>query len=530
MYILIFCSAGLFGLNIFYEYIGDYEISLPEHAAERFIAEIGPDYFNETIKAVFGDVTGEFEDNGTVLEECYISKIKTGNSLTYRKKSDAYTSDRPAYIVSADKRDLCTVVFRTDSQKTKYKFPIWKIDSVEICKDYFDFELRSVTVTAPHEAIVKINGKAADSKYIAVKRLESSLLSEFETGKSGIPYYRVMYEIDGLYNQPEVEVIFNGEKLIGTDGNVYDYPSSVTKSYSVQVPKGSAVYVNGIELNDSFISRSQVAYSVEWELEKNTMYRDRYTVNGLFSEPEFKVIYKDTELFSEDGLYDIPESERYTVEVTAPSAAELFINGRRLTEAYVSETLEGYGFLDVARLYLPKLPTYTVYKAKGFYSEPEVKVILKETELTPHIYTVSEEEHSIAYEYDLPASDELKNEHSELAESFIEAYINYTSEGYNNTESNLNTVKSFLLNGTDTYKRLSSSIDSIKFNSPYASKEYTLLEADDFVSYSDICFSCRVRAELLMTRYGEAQTYNGIFDLVFLYSNGGWKVANMIFV
>lgn len=159
----------------------------------------------------------------------------------------------------------------------------------------------SVTVDVPGGSEVYVNGIRVNTRYIADKNLKYSFLNKLEEMKENAPTSTV-YKIEGLYESPEVKVLFNGEELVPAEesnSDMYRYPfNSGFNNYTLTVPEGAKVAVNGIDITDAeeYIFESDVEYS-EVSAYKNELRNPLvcrvYSLIGLFFEPEIVVTDKD---------------------------------------------------------------------------------------------------------------------------------------------------------------------------------------------------------------------------------------------
>jgi len=151
-------------------------------------------------------------------------------------------------------------------------------------------ETYSVTVKAPSNANVAVNGYLLTEEYIVDLKQYEDVLEE-EKGTEGLPC-EVTYRIDGMFGGAEVKADLDGTvlELIENDNNYsFAYPEEAKYSISVRVPKGSTLYIGEQKVDESRIHseidmpRLEGLESYIGELPKMTL----YSFDGLYIMPSF---------------------------------------------------------------------------------------------------------------------------------------------------------------------------------------------------------------------------------------------------
>ncbi len=107
------------------------------------------------------------------------------------------------------------------------------------------------------------------------------------------------------------------------------------QSYGLAFPKGAEVHVNGKVLTKETL-KAESAFSVYGE--------DGYSacmLENFFERPIVKVTYDGKELTAREGrdfLFDAPDAKLHTLTLTAPENAIVRINGKRVTDYFLTET------------------------------------------------------------------------------------------------------------------------------------------------------------------------------------------------
>lgn len=154
------------------------------------------------------------------------------------------------------------------------------------------------TVTVPKGAEVYVNDIRLTTEYISEKDVAYPFLNPLEKELENAPKSTV-YKISGLYNTPELRVVYDGEELESEEREgkaLYRFKNS-GMDYTLQLPKNAIVTVNGIDISgkDEYISSKGVEYfdvrAYKEEL-VNPSVCNVYTLKGMLFVPE--ILVKDS--------------------------------------------------------------------------------------------------------------------------------------------------------------------------------------------------------------------------------------------
>ncbi len=303
-------------------------------------------------------------------------------------------------------------------------------------------------------------------------------------------------------------------------------------SVGITVPPETFVKVNGVQLDSSYITNGRVEYGNISEFEKGVdgvPYRVKYTVKGLFDMPEITAFDKNNKSLP----VDIAEYEFYVgsestltnnVEVTLPTGYSLYLNNVKVSDEYISNKNSGYSLLDDVDGFDGVLPTMCTYTIKGLYLKPKIKV--QDTNGNEVSLKEKAEE---TYIYDLQCDDDAKAEHEALVLDFAKSYIKYTANGETNIEENFANLRSYVLSGSSADTLIKNSYNGVIWNNTYTVK-YNSLNASNFIVYDDSCFSCDLVYDTDFRLYNYTKHYEGSFKLVFVKTNGSFKLSKMIII
>lgn len=209
-----------------------------------------------------------------------------------------------------------------------------------------------------------------------------------------------------------------------------------------------------------------------------------------------------------DGYIDTEND----ITITAPSAAEVKINGVKVSDSYVTDKNVKFDPVKNVDSYV-KAPTNVVYKVSGLIAKPQITATLNGVDLDPKfdgkVCTVS-------YPTDAALLESQKTMINAISEAYGKYIINRGSQEAINKYlvgtakkkmSNIEAVWAFLYGKSYTY-------------------EFRNQKISDMVKYSDNCFSCNIYYDLYV-KWGEGEkTYDTSMTYTFVKTNGGWYMAD----
>lgn len=298
----------------------------------------------------------------------------------------------------------------------------------------------------------------------------------------------------------------------------------------ITAPSDAAVSVNGIVLDEEYITEARVEYPGVGAFEagvETTPHRKTYTVDGLMLTPEIEVTRdgRPVEMTeSERGSYVYGKAPEFTAfaEAAAPSDASVYINGILLTADHLTGESVPYSLLDDAMGYASPMADRVVYRVEGLSKAPTVEARSQDGRTLPVEYT---DGGRVVFDY--PASDVTAAECSGWTEEFVRAYISFTAQGYVNTDANFRALAgAYLMNGSAAYDYMLAFKEGVKWNNPY-DVTYRSLKLEDFIPYGDNCFSCRASFDVTFSTYGIENRYSGRLRLLAVRASDGWRIAGM---
>ena len=217
-FILIFCIAMSVVMNRLNDWLVRFEASQPTAKCQQVFTELfqDPDWQEiYELSATPGNITAENYEN-------YMTQKVGDQQLTYIETSAGLSGDKK-YIVRCGSEKVAT--FTLCNLAPDADLPDWQLGKVEI---FYQAQL-SVTVMAPPEYTVLVNGQELDESYVI--RTISTKAEEFLP--QNVHGYRMNEMIiDGLLTAPQVEILDQQGTSVEV---IYD---SQTHCYSVEA--GSA--------------------------------------------------------------------------------------------------------------------------------------------------------------------------------------------------------------------------------------------------------------------------------------------------
>lgn len=206
-----------YGLKTLENWMADYESALPKYVAQNVFDKYFADPDYGALLEAQGYTLSPAETKDDLIN--YV-KAQIGDGETvYHEAVSGVTGDRIKYVVSAGETPFAQFTIIKSGETTEYGNELYMLEGYEI---YYKTETTSVTVVAPSDAQVRVNGYLLDKTYVtAAEETEScghmpgKVLRNDDTTE-GIKFYT--YYIDGL--------LFDTENITVTDKN--GFPCNVT--------------------------------------------------------------------------------------------------------------------------------------------------------------------------------------------------------------------------------------------------------------------------------------------------------------
>lgn len=221
-----------------------------------------------------------------------------------------------------------------------------------------------IVINVPKGSEVYVNEIRLSTKYITNQEAKYPLLNPLEENSDGVPS-STEYTLNGMTVSPTIRVVYNGTELVRCDGygeNSFFYQlSDATRDYTLRVPCGSGVKVNGIDIssNGDFIESTVKEYpdiSKYSDKLSNPLEYTVYSLKGLFSEPTVSVVDGNGNEYAicsgDNNCYEcfllLPEAdasscESYAIDFAQAMMEYSFLGRDKLAESFnkvLSKTLK----------------------------------------------------------------------------------------------------------------------------------------------------------------------------------------------
>lgn len=510
--------AILCGFFVFYSYMGAYEASQPQAAADGYLAGITEDDILAMAETEIGKLSMKYEDPDSYLE-IYKNALAENKPLCQKLLTES-TAEAPVYSVMCGEVEMCRMVLAEDG-KGGFGFARWKVESC-------DFPIGNITdngmkyeLYVPAGASLKINGITPGDP--SDDGVPCPAVSELETPEMASCTY---YELGVLYREPEIVCTLESGScpVFERDGMlICALPGSETEEYEITAPGDAAVYVNDVLLSEKYIKESGLPYDYsEFDASDSLPAKTVYATGELFAEPSVKVILGETELTAKKsgGSYtaEYPASLMYELTVKAPKGSAVTVNGKDAgAPASTERAFEGLLADTVA------VPEYDVYTVSGLFAPAAVAGTLDGAAIE---FTEVTENGKQTFTSDFASA--VGDGVTDFAMDFVEAYFHYTSEGYRNTDANLAAALAFVQPNTELYQNIRGSKIGYDFVTPVTSEVYNQLEVTGTYLLNDGTCVVKIAFDVDQTIVYVNRNYAGEIFLHVTGSGDGMKISAMV--
>jgi hypothetical protein len=537
------CSVFVWGVN---QLVDVYDRSAPERVVDEYVGQLsGATLFNDIAQRIKATKT-EFESELSATESAL--------------KSLSFEADKRYFLVSESDTGMLYDVFsgnthlyslalgkRSEAEIFSIKINFWEIRNVEFIDSCIASAAKTYTVSAPVDADVRINGVKVSSEYITNNNYLFFIGSVWETEVPDIARC-VLYTVNGLYGPPTVTATLDGEELevyVDEDGTSYHvkYPSKWVKDYTVSVPSGASVHVNGVlatkihsngKGNDTIFDSGENAKT------------DVYLIEGLFEKPTVTASFGTVSLGEptvegESFTFGYIDEMYRTSYITVPKGAEVKVNGILLNADNSSSTsipfTELASYAITLNNYMPaelrattnvKMPEFMRYTVVELYVEPEIEVTLDGISCKQFYEEHGERAGSHMYDFPVGTANESV---SGFAKKFAKQYVKYCTEGCygvnddielrKNLYQNWVTYLSYIVQDSLCYDKALESYTDIRYRPirKVVSEEY---DVQNIMQYSDDIYFCRIVCTI--SRTGDEQPVISFVNAIIVKINGEYKI------
>ncbi len=513
-------------IGILCSFLASFERNQPDRAAKEYIEKLTPEAIKGLIEKALPE-SCEFE----TADKLYASTpFAESEELKFLKKADEYTSQKPVYFISVGGKNVGKFSL-TANGKDSFNMTKWRADAAELFTDDILPVPETYTVKVPAGTEITANGKSVGKKYLT----EASALysgkvylssAELDSAKCDI------YTLPPLRSEPEISAEIGGRTVtLAHSELIFDAFGSDAVSTVITAPSDSAVMLDGLRIPAEFFTATdeRVALSefeVSEDIKLPTLMHCRVLKRATAENITATVSGKAMSLTEHEGgfLAEYTESSLLSVEITVPEGCEIKLNGIALSEKYFAG--DGiFQMLEGMERFTGKAPTAKVYRITGLFREPEISVTSKGVPLS--VCHKSEKAGVTYAQYYGAPSDPLKASAEQRVLDFAAAYITYTCEGYVNVDAHHAALMSYLISGTETYKKLQRSKDSFSWAENYTVTDRSLV-CGDLIPVTENSFFCTVDYTASLKKYSYKTEQKGILRLLMVKSGGVWLVGGLL--
>ena len=504
-------------------FMASYDRSLQERAIEPYVSESGYTLLYEASK---GNETNEGK-----LSHLFSAKIE-GKELSYNKKVGEYSAAAPVYSIYADGIPYFTLALE-EGDSVGFGMKSWRVKSITADESYYYTEVHTLTVLAETGVTVTVNGRILGEKDIEDSNVKYSSVNPYETGLDSVELIR--YKVADLYTIPQVAAVKDGDSLSAVTKKdfYYIFMNASLSSYTVMAPGNASVAINGYLLTKDMIVSSG-KYSDILEVESEHIEAEHsdisssvtYRIDGMVTVPNVTgdidglslECNKDGDMF----ILPYPDSLRFSSKISIPVGASLYLHGKLVDRSYiVSENESDTRFAGLGK-YFDILPANDVYEINGLYLYPEFTAKQGDT-----VLEITERKDN-GKDDEIYFSELSNKEHdSNVLLDFLKLYVKYTAYGSESTTANYRALLPYVVSGSPVAKMLSSSVESIKWNSPLKTIKYNDIGVRSFVDYGDNCFTCEIYCDVMLSRWDNQRHYVSSWDVTCVKTSSGWLIWEM---
>ncbi len=561
--IVYFCIGFLIVSSltvVFWRFIEINQAGKAEVFVENFIGEKDIEAWRQQLRLNLPKTYPAYEDASKLAYDVLSPALELGE-ITYLRRITPSAEGYPVWELFSDGVRFASLVIR-DASVGLFTPGEWETVRVEFDIAYFgDVGFPEYCITVPAGSILTVNGAEIDPAMKKRFTVPYPALSVAEEGHDVAPCD--VYVFNDVYFIPALTATLDGVSLkceqSGEGEWFFYYPESATHSISVTVPVGVDAYVSGILLTEEWASREEIDGELGALDDGGTGTLPRlsvWTVDNLFGDVEVEAKIGETPvaLLSSDGgsyKFDTPAECKYTVTVILPSGAELFVNGKaisqdtRIPEGASAEDI-AYGFTALGRYEVSELgvidgavPNFDKYVITGYLAEPNVTAKFKGEDLP--LAGKSVQGYEMRCDFDYSAGDVFDAERIAAAEKFAESYIAYICGGgaWNDPANeqtfndNYNALKAQMIEGTAGYVGVMESYRDVNLMPKYDSFVIGDKKTVDFVAYTKNSLSCRVEFVVTRTRTvdgaEQTDTLTGSISVLQVLYKGEWRVWSFVY-
>jgi len=201
--ILLAVPLTIGGLGVLWEFLDDYQKSLPENAAEEAL-KLFEEGDLEALSQYIDYSPNELDasDSFDAIVEAYFSP-KDGGKGEYTLITQMGGAAEKRYVVALDNVKVGEIILKDTRKVSDHGFPLWELSDIELFSVTGEY---GAEILAPADVQVLINGNLLSADYMT----DNAVVMDVE-GYRDLPQgysqpLQVRYEVSGLLEAPKVEI------------------------------------------------------------------------------------------------------------------------------------------------------------------------------------------------------------------------------------------------------------------------------------------------------------------------------------
>lgn len=520
--ITVFILIAIGALITLWQFLKVYEVTRPATTMNHFMETLDDAFWSELVENELADDSLPFENKANIVKDT-VSRIRSA-SYTYLLKSSETTEEKTVYRVLLGGKEVLTLTLIPSDKSLGFGLHEWTVEGYVLNERNLPLKQTTYTYTVPANALLSLNGAIVDSSYITKNSFLAPECTELEPAASCT---MVTYDV-ALYSEPQVNVVLNNVLLSETEDGYYPYPASMWKTgLLIVAPTDAALYVNGVPLDTEKYSSGHANYTgTSFEFATNHTYTV-YSLPALFDTPvitaELEGMTYTLPEANSTFMLDYPAYLKYTVNITVPTGALVYINGIPVDPMYMTASEVPLASVTPFQNHIIAVPTTDTYLVTGFFNQPQVTIAMSGNLQT--VSSLDEETRTITWIASRVADDATLESYKNLALNYTKTYMKFVSDGYRNMYDNREAVYKLMISGTDSYKAITKIYGGLYYVIPSVLTYHTL-EVSNVLCHSDEVFECTVYYETSQNTSGVVVENSGTIQLLFLKKSGAWKVAS----
>lgn len=293
-FVLVIAALAAIGIGakFFWDWLDDYEHSLPKYVAEGIFDEYYSRRDFSLLSEKAGVTVSEFEDLSDLVK--YMQAKTDGLELEYHEVS-AGLGDKKKYVVTAGNERISEFTIKKSGNKSKNGFDIYELDSLGLIYSADE----GVTLSVIKGGSVKINGRALDlsSCTLVEDNIETFSHGHMLEGSGAEPITYATYRVDGFILSPEINTFDKNGKpsVLSYDDDTGVYKEEINYDEELRVKK-TQIASEGAEVYLKYMTRDASANLLGFYFDKT-------------SEIYNKVRSSDTRWFADHTGYEFKDEQ-----------------------------------------------------------------------------------------------------------------------------------------------------------------------------------------------------------------------------